>query len=209
MEVLLILNALNVILPIVIGIVCLGAGIGGGILIAKKMINDKMAKANISAEKIIEDANAKAEEKKRASIAETKQEIHQLKSEADREIRERRRSVADLENKINQREQRLDNRSSNLDKREDNLIVKEHKIDEMKNQIDQQYAKAEKTVQEQEEKLVQISGMSQEKAREIIMERVENDMAMEIAGYQMEQEEKAKKEAKKKAELLLANAIQQ
>ncbi|MCR5422782.1 MAG: ribonuclease Y [Bacilli bacterium] len=209
MKVLVILAFIDVFLPIVIGIVCLGAGVGGGILIAKKMISDKMAKANISAEKIIEDANAKAEEKKRASIAETKQEIHQLKSEADREIKERRRSVADLENKINQREQRLDNRSSNLDKREDNLIVKERKIDEMKNQIDQQYAKAEKTVLEQEEKLIQISGMSQEKAREIIMERVENDMAMEIAGYQMEQEEKAKKDAKKKAEIYLANAIQQ
>ena len=51
--------------------------------------------------------------------------------------------------------------------------------------------------------------MSQEKAREIIMERVEEDMAMEIAGYQMDQEEKAKKEAKKKAEIYLANAIQQ
>ena len=113
-----------------------------------------------------------------------------MKSEADKEIKERRRNVSDLENKINQREQRLDNRSSNLDKREDNLIVKERKIDEMKNQIDQQYAKAEKTVKEQEEKLIQISGMSQEKAREIIMERVEEDMAMEIAGYQMDQEEK-------------------
>ena len=51
--------------------------------------------------------------------------------------------------------------------------------------------------------------MNQEKAREIIMARVEESMAMEIAMYAKEQEEKAKNEAKKKAQVILANAIQQ
>ena len=206
MEVLMILaSALNIILPIAIGIVCLC----GGAIATYYYVNNKMKKAGKSAEKIISEAEAEADAKRKASINNTKNEIRQLRSDADKEIKERRKSVTDLENKINQREQRLDNRSSNLDKREDNLLAKEHKIEEKKAEIDQQYAKAEKVLQEQEAKLIEISQLSQEKAREIIMERVENEMSTEIAGYQMEQEEKAKKEVKKKAEELLANAIQQ
>ena len=51
--------------------------------------------------------------------------------------------------------------------------------------------------------------MSQDKAREIILERVENEMSMEIASYIMEEEEKAKTEVARKAKGLLVNAIQQ
>ena len=203
--VLLILNALDVILPIAVGAVCLA----GGAFLGYYLVEKKMKNAGKTAEKIIEDANKTAEDKRRSSIVETKQEIHQLKADADKEIKDRRRSVQELENKINQREQRLDNRSSNLDKREDNLIAKEHKVEELKSLIDQQYAKAEKTVKEQENKLIEISGLNQEKAREIILTRVEESMAMEIAVYAKEQEEKAKNEAKKKASVILANAIQQ
>ena len=109
---------------------------------------------------------------KNEKISESKREIQQLKHEADNEIRERKRAVQDAENKINQRESRLDNRSASLDKREDSLTLKEHKIDERKAEIEEQYNKAESIVHEQEKKLMEISNLSQEKARTIILERV-------------------------------------
>ena len=205
MKVLLILSALDVLIPVLVGLVCVVGGFGLGFYLVSK----KIKKAGKDAEKIIANAEKVAEEKKRASIVETKQEIHLLKQEADKELKDRKRNVQELENKVNQREQRLDNRSSNLDKREDILISKEKKMDDLRAQVDQQYKKAEGIVKEQEQKLLEISGMNQEKAREIIMARVEESMAMEIAMYAKEQEEKAKKEAKKKAQVILANAIQQ
>ena len=205
MGVLLALEALDILIPVLVGLVCLGGGTVLGIYI----VNQKIKKAGKTAEKIIEDAEKTAEEKRRNSIVETKQEIHRLKQEADKELKDRKRNVQELENKVNQREQRLDNRSSNLDKREDILISKEKKMDDLRAQVDQQYKKAEGIVKEQETKLLEISGMNQEKAREIIMARVEESMAMEIAMYAKEEEEKAKSEAKKKAQVILANAIQQ
>ena len=205
MQELVILSALDVVIPIIVGIVCLLFGLIGG-----KILNDnKLKKANISAEKIIEEAKELAEKNKKEKIAESKKEIHQLKQEADNEIRDRKRAVQDAENKINQREARLDNRSDNLDKREDMLTVKERKLDDRKADIEKQYSVAEAIVQEQEKKLIEISNLSQDKAREIILERVENEMSMEIASYIMEEEEKAKTEVVKKAKGLLVNAIQQ
>ena len=205
MQELVILSALDVVIPIIVGVVCLLFGLIGG-----KILNDnKLKRANISAEKIIEEAKELAEKNKKEKIAESKKEIHQLKQEADNEIRDRKRAVQDAENKINQREARLDNRSDNLDKREDMLTVKERKLDDRKADIEKQYSVAEAIVQEQEKKLIEISNLSQDKAREIILERVENEMSMEIASYIMEEEEKAKTEVVKKAKGLLVNAIQQ
>ena len=205
MQELVILSALEIVLPIVVGIVCLAGGIVIGILI----ISTKMKKANTSAEKIIREANEEAEKTKNEKIAESKKEIHQLKQEADQEIRERKRAVQDAENKINQREVRLDNRSDSLDKREDLLSSRERKIDDRKADIEKQYSKADAIVQEQEKKLFEISNLNQEKARDIVLEKVENDMSMEIASYMMEEEEKAKSEAARKAKSLLVGAIQQ
>ena len=206
MQGIVILSALTtVVIPIVVAVVFSGIGI----FVGKFIVENKLKKANISAEKIIEDAKVLAEKNKKDKISESKREIHQLKQEADNEIRERKRAVQELENKINQRELRLDNRSDSLDKREDLLQTKEKKLDDRKADIEKQYSKADAIVQEQEKKLVEIANLSQEKARQIILDRVENDMSMEIASYIMEEEEKAKTEVARKAKGLLVNAIQQ
>lgn len=200
-----ILSALTVVLPIVVGIVCLG----GGLVLGKFIVDNNLKKANKTAEVIIDTAKENAEKIKKEKINEAKREIGQLKHEADVEIRERKRSVQEQENKINQRETRLDNRSDSLDKREDLLAVKEKKLEDRHADIEKQYSKADAIVQEQEKKLVEIANLSQEKARDIILERVENDMSMEIASYIKEEEEKAKSEASRKAKNLLVGAIQQ
>ncbi len=204
MEVL-ILGVLEIVLPIVVGVVCLGVGF----VIAKFYMDSQLKKANKTAEVIIDSAKEQAEKIKKEKINETKKEVSQIKHEADAEIRERKRSVQEQENKVNQRETRLDNRSDSLDKREDMLSVKEKKIEDRRADIERQYSKADAIVQEQEKKLNEIANLSQEKAREIIFERVENDMSMEIASYIKEEEEKAKSEASRKAKSLLVSAIQQ
>lgn len=199
------LGVLEIVIPIAVGIVCLL----GGLFLGKYLIDRKLKNANKTAESIIETAKITAEKIKKEKLHETKKEVSQIKHEADVEIRERKRSVQEQENKVNQREIRLDNRSDSLDKREDMLSVKEKKIEDRKADIEKQYSKADAIVQEQEKKLFEIANLSQEKARDIIFERVENDMSMEIASYIKEEEEKAKNEASRKAKSLLVGAIQQ
>ena len=196
--------------------ICLAAGVG----VAYVLIRARFAQAGKTATKIIDEAKKVAEENRKSSLLETKQELHtlkqetdkelrQMKSDCDKEIKEKRRSVAELEQKLSQREDRLDNRSANLDKREESLNQKERKIDKLKADLEEQFSKVDDLIQQQNIKLVEVSGLSIEEARRIIMNRVEDDMAMEIAAKIKEAEEKAKAESSKKAQVLLANAIQQ
>lgn len=177
-------------------------------------------KAGKSASKLIEDAKRLAEENRKNSLIETKQEIYRLKQEnerdlrnlkqeAEREIKEKRRAASEYEQKLTQREERLDHRSANLDKREESLSKKEHALDERKDDLEKQYSKVDALIEEQNQKLLEISGLSIEDAKKIIIERVEEDMSLEIAAILKDAEEKAKVESSRKAQSLLANAIQQ
>lgn len=193
-------------------VLCLILGISIGLVIGyfiRVRIHEKsFAKTRSEAEKIIAMAEEDAEKKKKEAIHEAKQEIASLKSDADRDIKERRGAVVDLENKLNQREDTLDRRSINLDRREEMLNAKENKIDEKKNELEQQNNKVEAILKQQEQKLIEIAALTKEEARTIIMDRVREDMSTEIATFIKEEEEKARLEVKTKAKNILALAIQ-
>jgi len=161
-----------------------------------------------AAEKIVEDAKKEAEKSKRESVLEAKQEIFALRKEFDNDLRERRQVVVTLENKVSQREDTLNRRAIHLDKREEVLALREEKLDEKKEQLEQLNSKAEEILKVQEEKLMEISGLSVEQAREIIMARVRESLSDEIATYIKEEKEKAKNEVHVRSKQLLSLAIQ-
>src|SRR5690554_5022902 len=199
----------NVLIDVIIYLIASIMLLGLGLLAGYYFVNQRFIKAGKSAKKIIEDAENTAEENRKAALLDSKQEIHRLRQDAERDIRERKKEAQDLENKLTQREIRLDRRSSNLDNREGSLNQKERHIDNLKLEVEKQYSKVEEIKKEQEKKLIEIAGIGYDKARDIILSRVEENMAMEITSYIKEQEEKAKHEASHKAQSLLAHAIQQ
>jgi ribonucrease Y len=193
-------------------------GIISGLLIVIALIlgyflrvwqHEKNLKASRAlAEKIVEDGKKEAEKSKRESVLEAKQEIFAARKELENDMRERRQVVITLENKVAQREDSLNRRSINLDKREEVLSLKELKLDEKKEQLEQLNSKAEDVLRQQELKLIEISGLTVEDAKEVIMSKVREGMSDEIATYIRDEEEKAKNEVQSRAKDLLAIAIQ-
>lgn len=196
---------LLIVLCLIFGLII---GLVVGYFVRVKIHEKTFAHTKAEAEKIIAMAETEAEKKKRDAIVEGKQEIADLKSEADRDIKERRIAVVDLENKLNQREETLDRRAINLDRREEMLNTKENKIDEKKAELEQQNNKVEAILKQQEQKLIEIAALTKEEAKTIIMDRVHEEMSLEIATYIKEEEEKARLEVKSKAKNVLALAIQ-
>ncbi|MDD4194602.1 MAG: Rnase Y domain-containing protein, partial [Acholeplasmataceae bacterium] len=160
------------------------------------------------AEKIVEDGKKEAEKHKRESVLEAKQEIFALRKDFDNDLRERRQVVVNLENKVSQREETLNRRAIHLDKREETLALREEKLDEKKEQLEQLNSKAEEVLKQQEERLMEISGLSIDEARGIIMTRVRENLSDEIATYIRDEEERAKNEVQNRSKQLLALAIQ-
>jgi len=188
----------------------LGLGIGGivGFLIRVSVVEKGFQTARNKTQNIIDEANSQAEKIKKEKLLEAKQEIYNLNLENDKIIKEKKTMVSDLENKVNQREELIERRSANLDKRELNLDRKEEVLDEKKNALEDKNSKLESIIQEQNTKLLEIASFTEQQAKDVIMTRVESDMAVEIGRYLHEEEERAKLDAQKFAKEIISQAIQ-
>jgi ribonuclease Y len=171
----------------------------------KKTGND----AQKLASKLLEDAKKDADSRSKELIADAKSQVAELKASADREIKDRTRVVTELEERLTTREERLENRALNLDKRESAINQKEETLENRKAELEEKNSKVDALIQEQETKLIEISGLSQDTAKSMILERVEQEMAHEIAAFMKEQEAEAKSESDRRSKVMLANAILQ
>ncbi|MDQ0161805.1 ribonuclease Y [Bacillus alveayuensis] len=193
------------IISILLGLI-VGAVVG---YFARKSIAEaKIAGAKNAAVQIIEDAKREAEATKKEALLEAKDEIHKLRLEAEKEIRERRNELQKQENRLLQKEENLDRKDEILEKREAMLEKKEDSLNERQQHIEEMESKVDEMVKEQQAELERISGLTREEAKQLILERVENELSHEIAVMVKEAESRAKEEADKKAKAILSLAIQ-
>ena len=160
------------------------------------------------AKRLIKQAEKDAEKARRDSLLELKEESYKLKQQTEKEIKERKEELKEQEERIMQREANLDkreemlqNRDSLLDKKDNSLIAKQKELQEKD-------AKMDELLKQEIEQLENIAKFSKEKAHDLIMKRVEQEMALEIADYIKEETSKAKLTANDKAKQLLIESMQ-
>ena len=194
----------GIIVSILTSVIGLGVGAVSFIIYSNK----KEKGASKKAEEILEKAKKDAEKAKRDSILELKEESHKLKLETDKEIRERKQEINELEDRLLQREKNIDkrdeilqNRDKMLEERDNALVLKQKEIQKAEEEM-------EELKKREMELLESISGFSKEKARDLIMKRVENDLEVEITSMVKEREIEAKLEVDKKAKDMLVMTMQ-
>ncbi len=166
--------------------------------------NQNESKAN----KLIEDAKREADKHKRDSLMELKEESYRLKQETDKEIKEKKAEMKDTESRLMQREASLDKREEMLQKRDTTLDEKENNLLAKQKEIQEKELKMDELLKQELAELEKIAKFSREKAHDLIMKRVEEDMAKEIATYIKEQEQNAKLEAHEKAKQIIVSSME-
>ena len=94
---------MDIIIPIIAGIVCLVVGVVVGFQYRKSVAEKEIGSAETEATRIINEAIKAGETKKRESILEAKDEIHKQRTEADRELKERRNETQQPARRLIQR----------------------------------------------------------------------------------------------------------
>jgi len=194
----------NLVSSILFGVIGIVVGFLGMMLINHIKGNN----ANKKAEVILEKARKEAEKAKREMVLEAKEEIHKLKLESEKENKERKQEIKDLENRLSQREDNIDKRDLLFQKREEALDEREAKLIDKQSMIQEERAKVEELKQKQIKVLNEISGISKEEARKMVMDKVRETMSKEIASYIRDRENEAKLECDKKARELLVSSMQ-
>ena len=179
----------------------LAVGALGGFTYHKKTEERKFRGALSEADRIVQEASKKAETVKRDIIAEGKEEIHRLRQELDRDTKERRGELQRAERRLEQKEENLDRKLENISRKEEELKSKNEQVQSKLDRL---------TDQEQEliAKLEQIAQLTQEEAREQLLAEVEADANHYIGLRLKELEERAKRDADRRAQEIVATAIQ-
>lgn len=168
----------------------------------------KLKRDNAAAMDIIEHAKKEAEKNKRESILETKDEIHKLKLETEKEIKEKKKELKDSEDRLLRRESNIDRRDLALQNREDACIERENALQERQKEIQEKCDEMEELKRSEMEKLESLAGLTQGQAHDMIMKRVESDMAKEVAAFIKEKESIAKIESDNIAKEMIVNSMQ-
>ena len=159
-------------------------------------------------ENLLEKAKKEAEKTKRESILETKEEIHKLKLDYEKEVKEKKAELKESEERLIQRENNMDKRDELYQKRESTLDERENKLFDKQKEIQDEQVKVEEIKQQQLDILHEISGISRDKAKEMVMAKVKEAMTKEISLYIKESENEAKLEVDRKAKELLVSSMQ-
>ena len=156
----------------------------------------------------VENAKKEADKIKRDGILEAKEEAHRLKSELDKEIKEKKQEIKDSEERLLNREESIDRRDQMLQNRELMLDEKENNLNQKQKDIQDKQVELEDAKKEQIKQLEKIAGYSKQEARDVIMKKVEEMMDLEISSYIKEREAEAKLDADKKAKSTMVAAMQ-
>ena len=195
-------------MDILISILLIVLGLIVGVVGCYIVLNIKRKNAEKTVEKILDNAKKDAEKIKRESLFEVKEEIHKLKLDSEKEIKDRKKEIKDMEDRLIQRENNMDKRDELFQKRELTLDERENNLSNKQLEIQDERAKVEEIKKEQLDLLSKISGFNKEKAKELLMKKIEEETSKEIAVYIKEREDAAKLEADKKATDLIILSMQ-
>ncbi len=191
----------ELIIPIVTLVIGIVLAFPAGIQYRKRVAEAELGSAEEEAKRVLSDAIKTAESKRREALVEAKDEIFKLRSDADKEVKERRNEVARQERRLLQREESLDKKSENLEKKDEQLT---EKIE----QAEVRLSEAEEVKRRQMEMLEKISGYTADQAKAHLLQNLENELTHEKALKINQIEAKLRDEADQKAREIIAGAIQ-
>lgn len=172
-----------------------------GIEHRRKTSEKEIGSATQEATRIINNALSEAETTKKARLVEAKDEIHKLRTDADRDIRERRNEVQKQEKRLNQREEYLDKKADTLEEKSERLNGKIKEADDKLLEIDG-------IKKSQFDMLERISGLSQEDAKKQLMSSLESELDVEKSKRILEYEQMIRDQSDVLAREVISTAIQ-
>ncbi|MBQ2393104.1 MAG: ribonuclease Y, partial [Alistipes sp.] len=174
------------------------------------VVTNMIAKTSIRKrrEAALKEAEAEGEMIKKEKILQAKERFMQLKSEHDRQFNERNQRLQQSEQRAKQLEQSLQSKERELEQR---MKETERLREQMQGQmqlLEHKREELEQVRREQNVRLEQISGMSSEEAKNILIENMKAEAKSEAQAYISETIEEAKMSATKEAKRIIVASIQ-
>jgi len=175
----------------------------------RKSFAEKVVKgAEAKSKEILEQAKKEADNRRRESEIEAKDLMLRMRTDFEKETKDRRGELIELEKRLMQREENLERKVDLLDKKERDMFGKEKAILSKEKTLEGQSKELEALLLEEKNKLQRISGLSADDAKKLLLERMQEEAKKDIAIMMKRMEDQAKEGANKKAQEIITQAIQ-
>jgi ribonuclease Y len=178
-----------------------------GWLMARRLGQGKIARADEVAAQIVRDAEKEAEIKKKEAILEAKDELYKQKVEVERELQVKRTELGKTEKRVQEREDTVNRKADvlqakdrDVQNREKALVAKERALRVREGELDHLIA-------DQNKQLERIAGMTTDEAKQLLMDNLEVQVRREAATRAREIIEEAERNADKEAREIIIGSI--
>jgi len=195
------MEPLQIVLIAVAAVVFGVIGFVVGIVYRKRVSEREIGSAETEATRIINEAIRSGESRKKEMLLEAKEEIHKSRTEYEKEVKEQRSEMTKQERRLQQKEETLDKKAENFEKKEEELARRMEEVAKVKEE-------AEAVKKAHLATLEQISGLSQEQAKQFLLKTVEEEVRHDTAMKIKEIEQELKDTSEEKAREILSIAIQ-
>ncbi len=194
---------------IIIWILVIFGGFIAGWLTSSFLGENGFKNAKKKSEQLLRDAKSEAENTKQELMLEAQEELFQQKQKLEDEFKAKRSSLNKLENDLSVKDNNLDRKADLIAKKDKEIILQEREIRNRENQVKIRQQKLDALMDEANQKLEDISGLTREEAKKILMDNLIEDAKKEAASTIYNIAEEANREATAKAKNIIISSIQQ
>ncbi|MFZ0391133.1 MAG: ribonuclease Y [Calditrichia bacterium] len=178
-------------------------------LFLKITANQKLLNAGAEAEHILDDARSAAGQLKKEKLIEVQEELFEHKTRLEKEIENREYQLRKQERRLDQRELEIDRKAEVIEKKEKNVDNLEKQLQEKATYVERKTQDLNDLITEEIKKLEEISGLTREEARHLLLRDMEEEAQEEGKQIVHSIVEQAKLEANRRALEIVVSAIQQ
>ena len=188
------------VIAVVAGVVAAAIAFFAGVSYRRKTAEAKIGSAEEEAKRLINDAMKAAQQKRKEALIEAKDEAFQLKAEADKEIKERRSELSRQERRLDQKEEAMDRKTAVLEQKETDLAKRSELVEARLDEIEQIKAR-------ELDKMETIAGLTAEDAKQLRLNRLDEQLTHEKAMHIAAFETQTKDECDTMARELISQAV--
>ncbi len=187
---------------------CFALGFIIAYFIKSEISAQKLNAAQDEVDRLLGDAKRRSENLLKEARLEAKDRLFKMKAEFDVKTAEIKNELKRKEDRLIVKSENLDKRHGQIEKREMDVSWREKNISKNEEVLDKKCKKFKHLIDEQKIKLENISGLTSEQAKELLLSTLENEVRYEGAKLINKITGEAKEEADKKSKKIIATAIQ-
>jgi ribonuclease Y len=189
---------MDIVLTAVLTALVIGVLAGAGGFYLRSTLASNSIKAS---EQAAEQQIRRAEARSREILFEAREQALQVRSDSEDELRKARQELQRTESRLEAREENLESRAGSMEQRD-------AEVRSARDAVEQERKELNALRSQEQERLERISGLSMADARQLILDRAEEEVQFELARRYRDAELQAKEEADGKAREILAATIQ-